>query len=169
MFCDFKVRKLQSGWGSAPDPACWGRRVPPRHLFPPAPKSWIRPNARGPPSYPCIRILPNARGNKTQIRGGPPPPPPPQYSDGKGGAPLVHFAPGRPTPSLRHWPACGPVIVNKNNCKMGRGGGGGVWGLGRGQSVHATNVIPVLENRIIIGMLRSSICTLSTLYNSLYV
>ena len=59
MFFDFKVRKLQSGWG---DPACWGTRVPPRHLFPPAPKSWIRPNARALP-----------------------PPPPPQYSDWGGG------------------------------------------------------------------------------------
>ena len=43
---------------------------------------------------------------------------------GGGGAPLVHFAPGRPTPSLRHWEG-GAVRVQPIQREGGGGGGGG--------------------------------------------
>ena len=45
----FVTLKVQSGWGSAPDPACWGRRVPPRHHFHPHLNPGSALVGRGPP------------------------------------------------------------------------------------------------------------------------
>ena len=85
-FVTLKVQKLQSGWGGAPNPACWGRRVPPRHHFPPHLNLGSAPDLAKRKGTPFVSMypLPNARGSSRIWPNLPPPPPPPPSPFGFG-------------------------------------------------------------------------------------